>query len=135
MTTGPTPNCLPLSVCSAHWRASQGGWSEQAAEAHRPKVGVYCALSGRIGQRELNSCFDPPLIAKNSILTLSVMPKEALHNSSRNRVVRFGMGCKAVFAANIENICKKTNAADRPRPSYHEPRGVMQSFPNSQGLL
>ena len=31
-------------------------------------------------------------------------PKEALHNSSRNRVVRIGMGCKAVFAANIENI-------------------------------
>ena len=47
--------------------------------------------------------------------------KEALHNSSRNRVVRIGMGCKAVFAANIEKICKKTNAADRPRPSYHEP--------------
>jgi hypothetical protein len=24
------------------------------------------------------------------------------------------MGCKAVFAANIGNICKKINAADRP---------------------
>jgi hypothetical protein len=27
-----------------------------------------------------------------------------------------GMGCKAVFAANIGNICKKTNALDRPSP-------------------
>ena len=42
------------------------------------------------------------------------------------------MGCKAVFAANIENICKKTNAADRPSPAYHEPRGVMQSFLKSK---
>jgi hypothetical protein len=32
-----------------------------------------------------------------------------------------GMGCKAVFAANIKNICKRTNAADRPSPAYHEP--------------
>ncbi len=40
------------------------------------------------------------------------------------------MGCKAVFAANIENICKKTNTADRPRPDYTIPRGVMQSFPS-----
>jgi hypothetical protein len=24
------------------------------------------------------------------------------------------MGCKAVFAANIGHICKKTNAVDRP---------------------
>ena len=39
------------------------------------------------------------------------------------------MGCKAVFAANIENIYKKTNGADRPSPAYHEPRGVMQSLP------
>jgi hypothetical protein len=45
------------------------------------------------------------------------------------------MGCKAVFAANIGNICKKTNAADRPSPAYHEPRGVMQSFPKGFGLV
>jgi hypothetical protein len=45
------------------------------------------------------------------------------------------MGCKAVFAANIGNICKKTNAADRPSPDYHEPRGVMQNFPLQNGKL
>jgi hypothetical protein len=39
---------------------------------------------------------------------------EARINSSWIRGAWLGMGCKAVFAANIENICKKTNAADRP---------------------
>ena len=31
-----------------------------------------------------------------------------------NRGAWIGMGYKAVFAANIGNICKNTNAADRP---------------------
>ena len=31
-----------------------------------------------------------------------------------NRGAWVGMGYKAVFAANIGNICKKTNAVDRP---------------------
>ena len=39
------------------------------------------------------------------------------------------MGCKARFAANSTAIGKKGNAADRPRPRYHTPRGVMQSVP------
>ena len=36
------------------------------------------------------------------------------------------MGCKADFAANSTAIGKKFNAADRPNPVYHGPRGVMQ---------
>ena len=36
------------------------------------------------------------------------------------------MGCKADFAANSTAIGKKFNAADRPSPGYHGPRGVMQ---------
>ena len=39
---------------------------------------------------------------------------EARINWSWIRGAWVGMGCKAVFAANIGNICKKTNAADRP---------------------
>ncbi len=39
------------------------------------------------------------------------------------------MGCKARFAANSTAIGKKGNAADRPSPRYHTPRGVMQSVP------
>ncbi len=42
--------------------------------------------------------------------------KDPLHNSSRVRVDRIGMGCKADFAANSTAIGKKFNAADRPRP-------------------
>ena len=36
------------------------------------------------------------------------------------------MGCKADFATNSTAMGKKFNAADRPSPGYHGPRGVMQ---------
>ena len=48
-------------------------------------------------------------------------PRDPLHNSSRVRVDRIGMGCKADFAANSTAIGKKFNAADRPSPDYHGP--------------
>ena len=45
------------------------------------------------------------------------------------------MGCKADFAANSTAIGKKFNAADRPSPGYHGPRGVMQRVPTLQTRL
>ena len=54
---------------------------------------------------------------------------DPLHNSSRVRVGRIGMGCKADFAGNSTAIGKKFNAADRPSPSCHGPRGVVQRVP------
>ena len=59
--------------------------------------------------------------------------KEPLHNPSRVRVDRIGMGRKADFAANSTAIGKKFNAADRPSPVYHGPRGVVQRLLNSFG--
>ena len=56
--------------------------------------------------------------------------KDPLHNSSRVRVDRIGMGCKADLAANSTAIGKKFNAADHPSPDYHGPRGVMQTVLN-----
>ena len=48
------------------------------------------------------------------------------------------MGCKADFAGNSTAIGTKFNAADRPSPVYHGPRGVMQRVPylvaNALGL-
>ena len=41
------------------------------------------------------------------------------------------MGCKADFAANSTAIGKKFNAADRPNPGYHGPRGVEQRLPGT----
>ena len=55
--------------------------------------------------------------------------RDLLHNLSRVRVGRIGMGCKADFAVNSTAIEKKFNAADRPRPGYHGPREVMQRVP------
>ena len=62
------------------------------------------------------------------------LSRESLHNSSRVCVDRIGMGCKADFAANSTAIGKKFNAADRPSPGYHGPRGVMQRVPKCQAL-
>ena len=59
--------------------------------------------------------------------------RDPLRNSSRVRVGRIGMGCKADFAANSTAIGKKFNAADRPCPGYHGPRGVMQRVPWALG--
>ena len=39
------------------------------------------------------------------------------------------MGRKADFAADSTAIGKKSNAVDRPSPSYHGPRGVLQRGP------
>ncbi len=58
--------------------------------------------------------------------------RDPLHNSSRVRVGRIGMGCKADFAANSTAIGKKFNAADRPSPVYHGPRGIMQRVPTHE---
>ena len=44
------------------------------------------------------------------------------------------MGCKADLAANSTAIGKKFNAADRPSPDYHGPRGVMQRVPKFSRL-
>ena len=44
-----------------------------------------------------------------------------LHSSSRVRVGRIGMGCKADFAGNSTAIDKKFNAADRPSPVHRGP--------------
>ena len=41
------------------------------------------------------------------------------------------MGCKACFAANSTAIGKKSNAADRPSPYCHPPRGVMKGIPHA----
>ena len=45
------------------------------------------------------------------------------------------MGCKADLAANSTAIGKKFNAADRPSPDYHGPRGVMQRVPRLIRML
>ena len=60
------------------------------------------------------------------MLRTATRPREPLHNPSRVRVDRIGMGCKADFAGNSTAIGKKFNAADRPSPGYHGPQGVMQ---------
>ena len=61
--------------------------------------------------------FDP----RNDNRKSSLQGRDPLHNSSRVRVGRIGMGCKADFAANSTAIDKKFNAADRPSPGYHGP--------------
>ena len=61
----------------------------------------------------------------------ALQTRDPLHNSSRVRVDRVGMDCKADFAANSTAIGKKFNAAGRPSPGYHGPRGVMQGVPRS----
>ena len=42
------------------------------------------------------------------------------------------MGCKADLAANSLGFGKKFNAADRPSPGYHGPRGVVQRVLSSE---
>ena len=69
-----------------------------------------------------------PKTVKPEIARAPRLIKDPLHHASRVRVVRIGMGCKADFEANSTAIGKKFNAADRPIPGYHGPRGVMQRF-------
>ena len=79
-----------------------------------------CDLLGAIG----------PCVLRRMFGGYGISIQDPLHNSSRVRVDRIGMDCKADFAANSTAIGKKFNAADRPSPGYHGPRGVTQRVLN-----
>ena len=73
--------------------------------------------------------------ATGSVAKFCWNSRDPLHDSSRVRVGRIGMGCKADFAGNSTAIGKKFNAADRPSPGYHGPRGVMQRVPGFWSIV
>ena len=52
--------------------------------------------------------------------------KEPLHNSGEAVAVGAGWEAKRLFRANSTAVRKKNNAADRPSPADHRPRGIMQ---------
>ena len=63
---------------------------------------------------------------ENAIVSLRA--RDPMHNASRVREDRVGMGCKADFAANSLGFGKKFNAADRPVPSFSELSRAARSY-------